>query len=286
MQVFSQTFDLANKLAKSIPNDKSVKTLRGIEENLKRRKQGTPERKKLASGDLTPSKLWLIQVIAIMAVQQKSSINGKFEDLAKKNFRYGPSLSHTKSLDLEERTKYFEGKFDTKRLMNKKSKGFAKNIEYFRKNGHGLVNKIKELQRLATSKKITDKQELLDLEREVACQLDILKEVGPKTARNILQMLGLTHYVVPIDSRLSKLAGDFGITIGGLGEEEDYVDTEDQFIQLAESVSICPSELDGYLFFCKELKGALRKIKEMKLTVAQHKQLDRIWKFLESLNID
>ncbi len=51
-------------------------------------------------------------------------------------------------------------------------------------------------------------------EREVATYIDdAFQGFGPKQSRNLLQMLGLTRYEIPIDSRLAKWLNEFGFPV-------------------------------------------------------------------------
>ncbi len=64
---------------------------------------------------------------------------------------------------------------------------------------------LHECNRLTKLPAETDEKERKKTERAVANYIeDTFKGFGPKQSRNLLQMLGLTQYEIPIDSRLSK----------------------------------------------------------------------------------
>ena len=90
-------------------------------------------------------------------------------------------------------------------------------------------------------------------EREVANFIDdTFWGFGPKQSRNLLQMLGLTRYVIPIDSRVLKWMNDIGFPIpssSGLLAYRDYFEfIEDGLNELCSRAGIHPCILDAAVF--------------------------------------
>ncbi len=75
---------------------------------------------------------------------------------------------------------------------------------------------------------------------------------GPKQSRNLLQMLGLTRYEIPFDSRVAKWFNRFGFPIklstGSLADEGVYEFLSDGIQQLCKMSDIFPCVLDGAIF--------------------------------------
>lgn len=76
--------------------------------------------------------------------------------------------------------------------------------------------------------------------------------IGPKQARNLLQMVGLTRLVVPLDSRIAKWmrAVGFPVPISAdlLGDRAYYEFVEDGLIALAQRNGVDPCVLDAAVF--------------------------------------
>ena len=78
--------------------------------------------------------------------------------------------------------------------------------------------------------------------------------LGPKQARNMLQMLGLTRFVVPIDSRIVKWMKDIGFPVsgGGLGDRGYYEFLEDGLQLLCHACDVSPCILDAAVFASRD----------------------------------
>ena len=88
-------------------------------------------------------------------------------------------------------------------------------------------------------------------EREAArfLQRPRFQGLGPKQSRNVLQMLGLTRYEIPIDTRIVKRFESFGLPIGlKLSTERDYCRVLDDIQELCEACGILPCVLDAAIF--------------------------------------
>ena len=90
-------------------------------------------------------------------------------------------------------------------------------------------------------------------EREVADYLaDTFRGLGPKQSRNLLQILGLSQYEIPIDSRITKWLNQFGfpvrLTAGALSERAYYEFVSDGVQALCRACDVHPCVLDAAIF--------------------------------------
>lgn len=90
-------------------------------------------------------------------------------------------------------------------------------------------------------------------ERETARLLaKNLTGIGPKQSRNLLQMLGLTRYETPLDSRVLKWLNAFGFPVrlnaSSLSDESYYEFVSDGFRALCASANILPCIMDAAIF--------------------------------------
>jgi len=78
------------------------------------------------------------------------------------------------------------------------------------------------------------------------------KGFGPKQARNLLQMLGLTRYEIPLDSRVAKWFNAFGFSVSIDTAELPYVASyerlSDKIMELCRRAEIYPCVLDAAAF--------------------------------------
>jgi len=91
------------------------------------------------------------------------------------------------------------------------------------------------------------------LERKSAeLLINYLKGFGPKQSRNLLQMLGLTKYEIPIDSRFIKWLNEFGfpikLTAGSLNDTNYYNFILDGIHKICDASDIYPCVLDAAIF--------------------------------------
>jgi hypothetical protein len=90
-------------------------------------------------------------------------------------------------------------------------------------------------------------------EREAARALaSRLSGIGPKQSRNVLQMLGLTRYETPLDSRVTKWLEDFGfpvrVSATALADEAYYEFAADGFRALCTEADVVPCLMDAAIF--------------------------------------
>lgn len=76
--------------------------------------------------------------------------------------------------------------------------------------------------------------------------------LGPKQARNFIQLIGLSRYEVPLDSRVLKKPAELGCkfvpTATALGDETVYRFVQDGVQQIAAALKIYPCILDACIF--------------------------------------
>lgn len=80
----------------------------------------------------------------------------------------------------------------------------------------------------------------------------IFSGFGPKQSRNLLQMLGLTKYEIPVDSRIIKWLNIFGFPLklssGALADSNYYNFILDGFQELCKHTDIYPCLMDAAIF--------------------------------------
>jgi hypothetical protein len=76
--------------------------------------------------------------------------------------------------------------------------------------------------------------------------------LGPKQSRNFLQVLGLTRYEIPIDSRIIKWLNEIGfpllLTSQSLGDPGYYAFVNDGIREVCRAVGTYPCILDAVVF--------------------------------------
>lgn len=99
-----------------------------------------------------------------------------------------------------------------------------------------------------------------DQEREAARRMKSwFKGLGPKQSRNVLQVLGLTRYEIPLDSRLTRWLNGFGfplrLSANSLGDLAVYELVEDGFQALCARIDVLPCLMDAAIFASYDPKG-------------------------------
>lgn len=132
---------------------------------------------------------------------------------------------------------------DLSRYVNKISSYFALNYKKLIEGNWKLIRELEELKTADSKLK----------ERNIADNLaNEFKGFGNKQARNFLQVLGLTKYEIPIDSRITNWLNDFGfplrLTSSPLGDKGYYHFVLDGIQILCEKAEIYPCILDAAIF--------------------------------------
>ena len=91
------------------------------------------------------------------------------------------------------------------------------------------------------------------MERNAAERLrKVLRGIGPKQSRNLLQILGLTRFEIPIDSRITNWLNNFGfpltLTSSGLADPAYYGLVSDGFQELCAAADVLPCLMDAAIF--------------------------------------
>jgi thermostable 8-oxoguanine DNA glycosylase len=98
-----------------------------------------------------------------------------------------------------------------------------------------------------------------EVEREVAEFLSTkLRGIGLKQSRNLLQMLGLTRYEIPLDSRVVKWLNGIGFPFGreALSDPRFYTCVLDLIRELCDRAGTYPCVLDAAIFVSFDPEGS------------------------------
>lgn len=93
----------------------------------------------------------------------------------------------------------------------------------------------------------------LEKERNIVLDFQEFLGIGSKQSRNMLQMLGFSQYVIPIDSRIKKGLCKLGgvampIDKKSFSNEKIYREVEDQINDLCKKLGIVPCILEACLY--------------------------------------
>lgn len=146
-----------------------------------------------------------------------------------------------------------------------KNKGLRRNIHIASEIEYA-VNWLKEKgwQGLESKLNSISSQTTIEKERAVARYLRYLpkkqgfKGLGQKQSRNLIQMMGLSKYVIPLDSRMVKVLPQLGFPVplgsSALGNEDYYCFIEDGIQQIMKRIEIHPCVFDACVFASLERK--------------------------------
>lgn len=209
------------------------------------------------SPKVTKEEFWIAMVSCLLTTQQRSGPTSritKFINSRPFPLEYGfyKNSADTKSFAEFELTNF--GGIRRSKIIGKE---LSANFKWLENGGWEQVFDIVDNLLKNTS---------VETERESAkLIMEHLHGFGPKQSRNLLQMLGLTKYEIPIDSRITKWLTDFGFPIKlsatALGDENYYNFVQDGFRKLCEASNIYPCVMDAVIFssFDKEWpEGMLR----------------------------
>jgi hypothetical protein len=158
--------------------------------------------------DLTPEQFWNAHLAALLTSQQRSGPESHVSKFLKNEIQ---SVSLDRCRDAEDVSTFVSKALEAHggiRYYN--NIGDACEINLERLDSGGWDELWSELETLVTARSREPKASDAEREREVATYLserlagDGLHRVGSKQARNILQILGLTRYEIPLDSRITK----------------------------------------------------------------------------------
>lgn len=127
------------------------------------------------------------------------------------------------------------------------------NLARLEKNGE-WKNVLRKCNRLTKLTSATDQDERKETERAGANYIaDTFKGFGPKQSRNLLQMLGLTRYETPIDSRVMKWLNQYLPTHSQLdsrklSSRKRYERILDDIQELCRRAKVYPRIFDAAVF--------------------------------------
>jgi hypothetical protein len=198
---------------------------------------------------VTKQRLWRAMVCMRLTTQVRSGPEGKlatFSDPMRFPLAYEVACEQITREDFFLKTLRAHG---VGRHQPTIAKQFATNLDRLERGG--WQNLLDQCNRLTCL-------EQRDTEAEVADFVDkTLKGFGPKQARNVLQVVGLTRYEIPIDSRVTEwlnktLRFPFHVTSAAFGDTHYYRLVSDAINQLCESCGEFPCVLDAAIFASKD----------------------------------
>lgn len=195
-------------------------------------------------------KIWKSIVVCLLTSQQNSSAESpisRFSGLKPFPLELETCKSKSKNLEIfiAKELKDFGGIRFYDRIANL----LTRNFEYLEKSNWRIFDEI--------SKNIIPKNDVksqIKMERDFAKKIqDNLKGFGPKQSRNLLQILGLTVYEIPIDSRIAKWLNkelEFPITVSAttLQDLNFYNFVSDAIQSLCEKANVKPCLFDASVF--------------------------------------
>ena len=199
---------------------------------------------------VTPTAFWHKMVSARLTTQNKSGPGSKVDKLS--NSKPFPlSLEKVQKVRSEGKVECFIARTVQGSRIGKNrviAKDLATNLDRL-ENGE-WKKALKECNRLTTLVSAGK-------EREVATYVDdTFKGFGPKQSRNLLQMLGLTRYEIPIDSRLTKWLNEFDFPVKlnatVLGDRGYYEFVSDGVQELCRESDVFPCIFDAAAFASQE----------------------------------
>lgn len=130
---------------------------------------------------------------------------------------------------------------------DRNSNALMKNMEILDKNWKETEKFLETLRYDTTLKK----------ERDVAKYLELYTQIGLKQSRNIIQMLGLSRYVVPLDRRMNTTINEYGgiempKQADPYSSKYGYADIENQINTLCAELNIYPCFFDACVFWSKD----------------------------------
>jgi len=199
--------------------------------------------------------IWEVQFDCLLTTQQRSGSDSQVARLMHEKpfpLSYSVCSEQTNIADFVTRTLY---KFGGIRFCNKI--GWYAGYNYKRFSNGGWDKFEEKISPLVEQRKripIIDDQRI---ERKVSETLRVsLMGIGTKQARNYLQLLGLTRYEIPIDSRFLSWFKEFEVPItikqNALSSPKIYNAVQDKIQELCIDAEILPCILDACVFARKD----------------------------------
>lgn len=196
-------------------------------------------------------KIWKCIIICLLTSQQNSSAESPISRYSRQKpfpLELEDCKSNSKNLEnyISSSLKHYGGI----RFYDRISTLLTKNFEHLQKNEWQFFD---EIFKILTNNNSNSESRII-LERDCAKKIqDNLKGFGPKQSRNLLQILGLTIFEIPIDSRISKWLNDelgFPITVSAITLQDInfYNFVSDAIQQLCEKANVKPCLFDASVF--------------------------------------
>lgn len=219
----------------------------------KRREQNVVE----AEIEITAEQFWDAHLAALLTSQQRSGPNSYVSRFLKNEIYI---LSLDRCRDVDDVSNYVSETLETYggiRYYNNIGDACETNLE--RLDAGGWDELWSELGKLIEARKRELRDGDYTTEREVAAYLserfagEGLHRIGSKQARNILQILGLTRYETPLDSRITKwLNANFDLPYhvsgAGLSSPEYYHFIMDLVQDSCSEADVLPCIFDAAVF--------------------------------------
>ena len=193
--------------------------------------------------NLTKEFLWQNIIVCLLTSQQKSGPKSRVSLFcAIKPLNLNFCLDNLNNLELEAQ------------IVLQKFGGLRRSTiiaEHLKENLKNLINNDWKILQIINDENIglNEKQKEKFLAEIVQQEI---KGFGPKQSRNFLQILGLTKYEIPIDSRISDWLNNFNfpvkLTSAGLSDPYYYQFISEGIQELCEKAKIYPCLLDAAIF--------------------------------------
>jgi hypothetical protein len=219
----------------------------------KRREQNVEE----AEIDIIEEQFWNAHLAALLTSQQRSGPDSHVSKFLKNEIR---TVSLGRCRNVDDVSKFVSETLEAHggiRYYNNIGDACERNLD--RLDSGGWDELWSELELLLEARTREPKADDPDTERRVATYLskrlggDGLHRVGSKQARNILQILGLTRYEIPLDSRITKwLNANFDLPYhvsgSGLSNPEYYHFIMDIVQDGCSTADVLPCVFDAAVF--------------------------------------
>lgn len=195
--------------------------------------------------------IWKSIIVCLLTSQQNSSSESPISRFSgQKPFPLDLETCKSHSKNLEKFIASELKNFGGIRFYDKIGNLLSKNFEYLEKSNWKIFDEINS----TLGNDNSNAETRIILERDCAKKIQYnLKGFGPKQSRNLLQMMGLTIYEIPIDSRITKWLNkelDFPITVSAttLQDENFYRFISNAIQILCEKASVKPCLFDASVF--------------------------------------
>ncbi|POG55097.1 hypothetical protein [Haloferax marisrubri] len=206
---------------------------------------------------ITADQFWNAHLAALLTSQQRSGPESHVSQFLKEEI-HSVSLDKCRNTDrIHEYVAEILKEYGGIRYYNNIGEACERNLE--RLDAGGWDELWDEFEKLVEMRKQEPRDSDYVVEREVATYLsegfagDGFHRVGSKQARNILQILGLTRFEIPLDSRITKwlnsnLELPYRVSGSGLSNREYYHFISDIVQDSCSTADVLPCIFDAAVF--------------------------------------